>query len=338
MRIFVKPDEPILGSLEYGEQERGSKFVYRDLFFYVIFSGEGDEKFTLERVKVAIREGASTVLQLTLLGSRLLEVARKYARLVGWDFRGLEITKGSKVIIGVNVLFEDLNVDNIEVTAEALNESGETMSSEVRTRLITYEPKTELILPFRGAWYAIHAYDMLSSHRFSLSQRFAVDFLKVDVHGRTFRGDGLRHEDYYAFGQPILAPGDGVVIDMANDVDENVPKKPPSEEDFRDNPYRALGNFVLIDHENSEYSLLAHLRKGSVRVRRGERVKRGQLIAECGYSGNATEPGLHYHLMAGPDPFTSPGLPCIFTRFESRVLNTKVLKGPIIPRDIVSPL
>jgi len=338
MQILIKPDEPILGSLEYGEPGKEPKFVYKDLFFYIIFLGEGDEKFTLKRVKVAISEGASAVLQLTLLGNQLLEVARKYARLVGWNFRGLKITKGSKVIIGINILFECLGVDNIRVAAEVLNESGEIMNSEVRTRLITYEPKTELVLPFRGAWYAVHAYDMLSSHRFSLSQRFAIDFLKVDVHGRTFRRDGLRCEDYYAFGQPILAPGDGVVADMANDVDENIPKKPPSEEDFRDNPYRALGNFVLIDHENGEYSLLAHLRKGSVRVRRGERVKKGQLIAECGYSGNATEPGLHYHLMAGPDPFTSSGLPCIFTKFESRVLNTKVLKGPIIPRDIVSPL
>ena len=261
MRIFIKPDEPVLGILEHEEQEKSLKFTYKDLFFYVIFLGEEDEKLVLKKVEVALKERSSTVLKLALAENQLFKLAKRYARLVGWDFRGLELTRNSKVIIGVNLMFEELNVDNIEVTAEALNASKETMNLRVQTSLIAYKPKTELILPFKGAWYAIHTYDLFSLHRFSLSQRFALDFLKVDVYGRTFRGEGLQLEDYYAFNQPILAPGDGVIIDLANDVDENIPKNPPSERDFKDNPYKALGNFVLIDHENGEYSLLAHLKK-----------------------------------------------------------------------------
>lgn len=80
-------------------------------------------------------------------------------------------------------------------------------------------------------------------------------------------------------------------------------------------PGRVLGNHVIIEHEGS-YAVLAHLRRGSNQVTPGQHVTAGSRIAECGNSGNSTEPHVHFHLMDRPRPFFAAGLPMSFDRFE----------------------
>jgi len=77
--------------------------------------------------------------------------------------------------------------------------------------------------------------------------------------------------------------------------------------------YKAqLGNYVVIRHAGGEYSHYAHLKQGSVRVKTGDAVKRGQGIAQLGQTGNSTEPHLHFQLTDGPDPLYSRGVPILF--------------------------
>ncbi len=73
--------------------------------------------------------------------------------------------------------------------------------------------------------------------------------------------------------------------------------------------HRIFGNHVVLDLGNGTYAAYAHLRRGSLTVREGDRVRAGQLIARCGNSGNSSEPHLHFQLMDGPDPDTARGLP-----------------------------
>jgi murein DD-endopeptidase MepM/ murein hydrolase activator NlpD len=76
------------------------------------------------------------------------------------------------------------------------------------------------------------------------------------------------------------------------------------------------GNHVVLDHGNGEFSLLAHLQKGSLRVKAGDTVKAGQPLGLCGNSGNTSEPHLHIHLQTGPEfPGATEGLPMAFTDF-----------------------
>lgn len=248
----------------------------------------------------------------------------------------MNLAEKSKIIFGFNLVFEDFfGVGNVKVVVQGKTASEEEIVAEVSQPVIRYKAKTKLILPFKGAWYAVHTCDFLSGHKLEQSQRFALDFLKIDERGRTYRGDGSRREDYYAFAQPILTPADGIVVEAVDGTEDNVPFHPPSEEEFKDDRIQAAGNFIVIDHQNGEYSFLAHLKNGSIKVKKGEKAKRGQPIALCGYSGYATQPGLHYHLMDGPHVFKSSGLPCYFTNFKSSVLGRKVKKAPVIPRDIV---
>ena len=67
-----------------------------------------------------------------------------------------------------------------------------------------------------------------------------------------------------------------------------------------------MGNCVIIDHGNSEYSVVAHMQQGSVTVKVGERVAAGQVIGKLGNSGDSFGPHLHYQLQSGPQLFHGP--------------------------------
>jgi murein DD-endopeptidase MepM/ murein hydrolase activator NlpD len=124
------------------------------------------------------------------------------------------------------------------------------------------------------------------------------------VDGKTFSGDGKRNEDYYCFGRPVLAPGDGLVYAVENNVEDNVPGEL--------NPEQALGNYIIIDHANGEFSFLAHFRKGTVALKKGAVVRRGDMLGLCGNSGNTSEPHIHYHLQDSGVFQKGEGLPAKF--------------------------
>lgn len=175
-----------------------------------------------------------------------------------------------------------------------------------------YEQKVEYALPFTGEWVVARGGTTPeTSHSWEiLSQRYAYDFVVVDSSGRTHRGDGSRLDDYYAYGEPILAPADGEVVEVVDGI--------------RDAPYvgtgwidwrtpRIGGNSVTIRHAEGEFSYLAHLIPGSIRVCVGQQVLRGEEVARCGHSGHSTEPHLHFQIQDHPDFFQAVGLPVKFS-------------------------
>lgn len=176
---------------------------------------------------------------------------------------------------------------------------------EAPSEYLDYQTKTDLRLPFTGEWYVLWGGRTITEnyHALDSAQRFALDFWVVKA-GSTHGAEGLANEDYHAFGLPILAPGDGVVIAAVDGIPDNIPGVR--------NTQQPLGNYVIIDHQNGEYSFLAHLKEGSVAAKEGEWVQQGQLVGLCGNSGNSSEPHLHYHLQNSPDLGTGQGLPAQF--------------------------
>lgn len=168
--------------------------------------------------------------------------------------------------------------------------------------------ETKLSLPFKGRWLVVWGGDTkeLNQHHDTPNQRFAFDFLGADEHGKTRKGEAHANEDYFAFGREIVAPADGIVTDVITGVRDNVPGSM--------NPYSALGNAVFIQHREQEVSVLAHLKLGSVQVKAGDKVKRGQVIGLCGNSGNSSEPHLHYHLQNTPIIQDGTGIKCFFQK------------------------
>jgi murein DD-endopeptidase MepM/ murein hydrolase activator NlpD len=156
------------------------------------------------------------------------------------------------------------------------------------------------------------------------SNNFASDFIYIDEAGRAYHDDPRKLVNWYGYGKPVYAPGAGVVRASANDIPDNWFEdaegakighpKLPAGKDPKD-----IGNFVLIDHENCEYSLLVHIKPGSVLVHSGDRVSQGQRVGAIGFAGDSIFPHLHYSLMSGAELFKSWGLPIYFLHFHRLV-------------------
>lgn len=161
-------------------------------------------------------------------------------------------------------------------------------------------------LPFRGEWLVFWGGDRpdINQHVALPSQRRAADLVKVDASGNTHRGGGRELTDYYAYGQDILAMADGVVVTAIDGVPDSVPGTL--------NPYLATGNLVVLRHDGGLHSAYAHLVPGSLKIKPGDRVRRGQVLGACGNSGNSSEPHLHVQFMDGPRFEASWGLEPVF--------------------------
>ena len=167
-----------------------------------------------------------------------------------------------------------------------------------------------LALPFRGEWYVFWGGDSeeVNYHVTTRNQRRAADLVRVDAAGRSHRGDGKRLEDYYAYGEEVLAPEAGSVVTVIDGVPDNTPGSM--------NPYSAMGNCVILELDARTFAVLAHFKPGSLRVKAGEKVRRGQVLGLCGNSGNSSEPHLHFHLQDTAVLQDGTGLTAIFQGVE----------------------
>ena len=168
-------------------------------------------------------------------------------------------------------------------------------------------PETDLTLPFDGEWKTVNGgVTKATSHSWGLvSQRYAYDFVVTDDEGDTHAGDGDELEDYYAFGTPLSAPADGTVVAVEDSL-RDYPTPGSLWPEWR--TYKITGNAVVIEHDDGEYSMLAHLQEGSATVAEGDTVERGDVVGRCGNSGNSSEPHLHYQLMDRSNFWTAAGL------------------------------
>jgi len=174
-----------------------------------------------------------------------------------------------------------------------------------------YRQKVEYSLPFAGKWFVMNGGSTReTSHSWDLlSQRFAYDFVVADGAGKRHRGDGTRKEQYFCYGEPVLAPADGAVIQVRDGV-RDAPWVGSGWVDWLCRDFG--GNSVTLKHADAEYSYTAHLIRGSIVVRPGDKVKRGQHIGLCGHSGHSTEPHVHFQVQDHPDFFRAVGLPVAF--------------------------
>ena len=183
-----------------------------------------------------------------------------------------------------------------------------------------------LLLPLAGRVLVFDGHDALSHHRrWNLahpviravgftgnSGRYAYDLSLVDTAGRMFRGAGDHNADWYSWEAPVRAPALGTVVALANDQpDWEVGHTSLPDSVIMGRPIALYGNYVIIDHGNGAFSLLAHMRMGSVRVKVGDRVTAGQQVGKVGFSGSVYTIHTHYQLQGGPE-YSAEGLPSYF--------------------------
>ena len=191
---------------------------------------------------------------------------------------------------------------------------------------ITVRNGTPIVIssPLRGdGWLAANGPSNASGHRRALipvggsahiAQRFAIDWVQLREDGKTWTGDQLKNESYRCYGADALAVADGVVAGIKDGIPENIPGA-----NSRAVPITLEtvgGNYVILDLGQGRYAFYAHLQPGSLRVKVGDKVKRGQVVGLVGNSGNSTEPHLHFHIGNKNAPLASEGLPYLLDSFE----------------------
>lgn len=187
--------------------------------------------------------------------------------------------------------------------------------------LASAPPQTvELSLPFDGIWGVIQGFDEETHAGYAT---YALDFVPAERIGKGSPSPETRTRlsDFPCYGQPVLAPADGQVVWARDGAPDHRPHRQVDQDP---------GNFVIIQHAEAEYTELRHLQSGSVRVRLGDRVRRGQQVGRCGNSGNAKTPHLHVGLLGSVDPIATR--PMAFSRYEVLGRDGRWRPGNGVPR------
>jgi len=146
-------------------------------------------------------------------------------------------------------------------------------------------------LPFLDRWTVSQGYDGGITHLGEWGK--ALDFVITDEEGMSCFGGCTRKEEYYCYHKPVLAPADGYVYLISNITEEN---------EIGDvNTRNNWGNTIIINHLNGLYTQMSHLKKDSFRVRTGDYVKKGTVVAACGNSGRSPVPHLHFQVQLSPE-------------------------------------
>jgi len=174
-----------------------------------------------------------------------------------------------------------------------------------------------------GLWVARHGPSNIADHRrtvisvngvSTIAQRFATDWIMLGPDHRMWHGDSTVNRNWYGYGTTIHAAANGVVVAEHDGIPENVPLSPT-----RAVPITletVAGNFVIERLDDGSMALYAHMQPGSLKVKTGQRLQRGQTIGLLGNSGNSGAPHLHFHLMAGGDsPLAGEGIPFGFRQY-----------------------
>ena len=193
--------------------------------------------------------------------------------------------------------------------------------------------------PLRGEWMSPNTPGKrIPSHGTDqLGQRFAYDFWQVDWKKNIFKFyDGSKIKYYfrgiflkncYCWGKEVFAPCDGKIVKLEDGCKERNPVnffKDISvilKNAFTFNPEKSgfspvLGNYVIMEISENKFAFFAHFQNGSIKVKIGDNVKRGEILGKVGHSGNSTAPHLHFHIMDSVDFLKAKGIPCVFEKYE----------------------
>jgi len=184
-------------------------------------------------------------------------------------------------------------------------------------------PPLALAAPLRGTgWLAGNAPSNDSDHRRALipvngragiAQRYAIDWVRIGPNGRLTRDDSGSNASYFGYGEPVLAAADGRIASVKDGIPENTPFSTSMAVPITLDT--AAGNFVLLD-TGGAFVVYAHLQPGSIRVAAGSRVRRGDVIARVGNSGQSDAPHLHLHVSDTAGNLAGEGLPYVLEAFR----------------------
>jgi murein DD-endopeptidase MepM/ murein hydrolase activator NlpD len=142
-----------------------------------------------------------------------------------------------------------------------------------------------------------------------ISSRFAIDWIRLK-NSEASSGDKQDNRSYFSYDQPVLAVSDAKVVSKRDGIAENIPGHFGKGKVAVAMSYDTIfGNMIVLDLGDGQYAYYGHLKPGSIVVKEGDRVRRGQVIARIGDTGSSFEPHLHFEITTSNSAFRGEGLP-----------------------------
>lgn len=238
------------------------------------------------------------------------------------------IPPGGTAVLAVNLSFDrepdvpDVMVHRISAWT---NLFGRNNTSTYEAAPIVLDRRTPVVIgsPVAGGkWICSGGYGAPAAqrdvvfavgNRLQSAQYYAIDLIRLDEQCRATVGDRGRVEDNASYGQTVYAVADGTIRGIKDGLADQSPVDESLQEAQRsDYPE---GNAIVQDIGNGLYVLYAHLKPGSLKVKDGQRVKKGSPIALVGNSGDSTSPHLRFQVMDAPHPLAANGMPFLMDHF-----------------------
>ncbi|MBS0416163.1 MAG: M23 family metallopeptidase [Proteobacteria bacterium] len=306
----------------------------RQFLTYELYVSNFDSQpVTLQRIEVLDANSAATRAVATFEARQLNPMLHHMGKeIVGdeipvaGDDSQRQLAAGETVVVYLNVPFERAAQLPTRLRHRVLTDRGTVDAASIATH------NTQLRVlapPLEGSrWRADSGPGNDSHHRRQIMMlngaprvpsRYAIDWMQ-SRNDKAFSGDEHSNKSYFAYGKPVLAVANAQVIAVKDGIAENVPGHfgtgklavPMSLDTI-------CGNLVVLDLGGSEFAGYYHLQPGSLRVKVGDRVQQGQVLAEIGNSGGSFEPHLHFEVTNDRQILGGEGLPYILDRYRVTV-------------------
>ena len=148
------------------------------------------------------------------------------------------------------------------------------------------------------------------------SRRYAIDWKQV-MNGASSSGDPRDMHSFFSYGKSVLAVADGRVLTARDGLPDNVPGHGDAFHPAVPITLETVaGNTITLDLGGNQFAYYLHLRPGSLRVKTGDKVRRGQVLAAIGASGDAREPHLHFEVTTAPKLLAGEGVPYLIDHYR----------------------
>ncbi len=288
------------------------------VYYELRVSNAGPDSIHLQQLEVMGLRGAP------LLRLDQYELGKRVSREKGGDSRWASLLQpGGAAIIYLEVQPPANKPGQLShrLSFEAIHNQQVTMQIQQDTA-ITYKPTTLVLGPplRQGNWVAIYDPAWPRGHRRvvyapdgtgRIPGRFAIDFIQLNSLGQYATGDENNIKNWLGYAAPVIAVADGVVVAAKDSFPESatLSAHPVHPSD------KATGNYIALDLGNGHIVFYEHLKPGSIRVKVGQAVKKGEPIAALGFTGQTTGPHLHFHVANANSPLGAEGIPFAFERF-----------------------
>jgi murein DD-endopeptidase len=290
-------------------------------YYEMYLTNFSTDTFKLKRLSIV--NSSDSIICYTMQNQELRNSYRKIGSVV--KDTTLQLLPGNAAIIYIELSLQKGQIQEIkhrlgfEIVGK--ENSGEV---SVETSATKCYLNTQLVLgaPLKGGiWAAVYEPAWERGHRrviytmhgkARIPGRYAIDFIKMDSKGKYANGDENIVRNWFGYEVDVVAVADGIVSSIRDDFSESATLS----EHVKYTPDKAAGNYVSIKIGNNQFAFYEHLKPKSIKVKIGQKVKKGDVIASLGFTGQTTGPHLHFHVAEADSPLGAEGIPFVFEQFE----------------------